>query len=170
MFFKKGDELIMKQTNKLAISGMLIALGVILGSVVSIPVGVSKVFPMQHFINVISGVLLGPYYALMNAFVISISRNILGTGTLLAFPGSMIGALLAGILYKKTLKTYLAAAGELFGTGILGGILSYPIAVFLIGKETAVFFFVIPFLMSSLSGVLISLIVLNIPVFKKIIE
>ena len=34
------------------------------------------------------------------AFVTSLLRNLMGTGTLLAFPGSMCGAFLCGILYK----------------------------------------------------------------------
>ena len=89
-------------TKKLVFSSMLIAIGTLLGHVIYIPVGVAKCFPIQHTINVISAVLLGPYFAILNAFSISLLRNILGTGSILAFPGSIFGALLASFLYKKT--------------------------------------------------------------------
>ena len=35
------------------------------------------------------------------AFITSLIRVLMRTGTLLAFPGSMCGALLAGLMYKK---------------------------------------------------------------------
>ncbi len=89
-------------TKRLTMAAMFVAIGVILGNVVYIPVGVSKCFPIQHAINVMSAVILGPGYGVLIAFVISLLRNILGTGSLLAFPGSMIGALLAGFAYKYT--------------------------------------------------------------------
>lgn len=110
-------------TKKLTLSALLIALGTLLAHVIYIPVGVSKCFPVQHTINVLSGVLLGPGYALANAFIISLLRNILGTGSLLAFPGSIFGAFLAGLLFRKSKKYSLAVLGEIFGTGILGGLL-----------------------------------------------
>ncbi len=56
------------------------------------------------------------------ALVIGILRNALGTGTLLAFPGGMIGAFLAGIAYRYTQNIYLGALGEIIGTGILGAV------------------------------------------------
>jgi thiamine-phosphate pyrophosphorylase len=51
------------------------------------PGGTGAVFPFQATINVIAGVLLGPWYALLTAFAISVLRNAAGTGTFLAFPG-----------------------------------------------------------------------------------
>jgi energy coupling factor transporter S component ThiW len=89
-------------TKKLTLSALLIAIGTLTAHILYIPVGVAKCFPIQHAINILSAVILGPWYAVANAFLTSLVRNILGTGSLLAFPGSMIGALLAGILYKKT--------------------------------------------------------------------
>ena len=85
----------MKNVNvkKLALAGILVAVGVVC-STFSIPVGASKCAPAQHFINILGGVFLGPSYAVAMAFVTSLLRNLLGTGTLLAFPGSMCGAFL----------------------------------------------------------------------------
>lgn len=147
----------MKMDNKkITFSALLIALGTITGHLIYIPVGVAKAFPVQHLINILSAVLLGPVYAVWNAFVISLFRNMLGTGSLLAFPGSMIGALMAGILYHKFKSKNWALAGEIIGTGLLGAIAAYPIARFLMGSATAIFFFVIPFVLSSAAGAVIA--------------
>ena len=83
----------MKNVNvrKLALAGILVAVGLIC-SPFSIPVGASRCAPIQHFINILCGVFLGPSYGVGTAFVTSLLRNIMGTGTLLAFPGSMCGA------------------------------------------------------------------------------
>ena len=89
----------MSKVQKLTLAAVLVALGVAL-SPFYIPVGVARVFPIQHMVNVIAGSLLGPVYAVTMAFVTSLIRNILGTGSLLAFPGSMVGALLAGLAAK----------------------------------------------------------------------
>lgn len=156
----------MKTTRKLTYSGMLIALGVITGSLFYIPVGVAKAFPIQHVINVISAVLLGPWYAVGNAFCISLLRNILGTGSLLAFPGSMIGALLCGLLYKKSKHLFAAVLGETMGTGIIGAYAAYPIAKYALGMDKGISFFVTPFLLSSMAGALIAWMVLS--AFKKV--
>jgi energy coupling factor transporter S component ThiW len=155
------------KTKKITISSLLVAIGVIAGNIIFIPVGVSKCFPIQHTINVLSAVILGPAYAVAIAFCISLLRNILGTGSLLAFPGSMIGALIAGILYKKTNNNLLAAVGEVFGTGILGGLLAFPIANFIMGKKIGALFFVTPFLISTIGGSIIAFFILRVLDFKK---
>ena len=155
------------KTKKVTIASLLIAIGVITGNIIFIPVGVSKCFPVQHTINVLSAAILGPGYGVGIAFCISILRNILGTGSLLAFPGSMIGALLAGILYRKTEKSLFAVAGEIFGTGILGGLLAFPIANFIMGKKVGALFFVTPFLISTIGGSLIAYFILRVLVFSK---
>lgn len=156
------------KTKKLTISSLLIAIGVIAGNIIFIPVGVSKCFPVQATINVITAVLLGPGYGVAIAFCIALLRNILGTGSLLAFPGSMIGVLLAGILYKKTKVNLLAVAGEIFGTGILGGLLAFPISNFIIGKKVGALFFVPPFLISTTGGSLIAFFILRAVDLKKL--
>jgi energy coupling factor transporter S component ThiW len=145
----------MSNIKKLALAGIFVALGVVC-SVFYIPIGVAKVFPVQHMINVLAGVILGPVYAVSMAFVTSLIRIIMGTGSLLAFPGSMCGALLCGLLYKYTKNTFMAFVGEVFGTGIIGAILAYPIATMVLSKSAALFGFVIPFGLSTLVGATIS--------------
>ncbi len=92
------------------------------------PVLGSKCAPVQHMVNVLCAVVLGPWYGVGVAFVASLVRNLLGLGSLLAFPGSMCGALLCGLVYWKTKNLPATLVGEVFGTGIIGGLLSYPIA------------------------------------------
>lgn len=140
---------------------MMVAIGVLAGNIIYIPVGASKCFPIQHTINVLSAVLLGPGYGVLNAFCISLLRNFIGTGSLLAFPGSMIGAFLAGMVYKISKNKLAAAIGEVFGTGILGGFVALPIAALVMGKESGAFVYVISFLTSSIGGSVIGYLLLK---------
>lgn len=147
---------------KLALAGMFCALCVV-GSVFSFPMFGSKCAPVQHMVNVLCAVLLGPWYGVAVAFVASLLRNLLGLGSLMAFPGSMCGALLCGILYHKTKNLLATLAGEVFGTGIIGGLLAWPVAVFLMGKaagDIAFYAYIVPFLVSTVGGSIIAGVVL----------
>ena len=74
----------------------------------------------------------------------------------------MCGALLAGLLYKFIKKTPAAYVGELVGTGVIGGMLSFPVAAFIMGNESAALFtFVVPFLISSLGGTIIAIVIVT---------
>jgi energy coupling factor transporter S component ThiW len=154
------------KAQKIALSGVLIGISVIFGTF-SIPIGVAKISPVQHFVNVVGAITLGPIYAVLNAFITSLIRNMMGTGTLLAFPGSMVGALLAGILYKKFRKPIIAVIGEVIGTGILGALLAYPIAAIILGKEVALVAYIIPFSMSCIAGAVIAYSFIKIPIIRK---
>lgn len=158
-----------KITKKLALSSMLIAVATILGTF-SIPILGAKASPIQHLVNVIAGVALGPSYALFTAFGASLLRNMLGTGSLLAFPGSMVGAFLAGILYKRFRKIEVAVVGEVIGTGIIGALLAYPLATLVLGKEVAIFAYLIPFSLSSLVGSLVAYLVLQIKTIRFLLK
>ena len=146
------------KTFRLTLAGILCALAVA-GSALSFPVLYSKCAPVQHMVNVIAGVLLGPWYALGMAFCASLIRNLLGMGSLLAFPGSMCGALLCGLAYQKGKRVYAAVLGEIVGTGIIGGLLAYPLAVAFMGVDAgavAFYAYVVPFLVSTVVGACIS--------------
>src|SRR3954470_15036888 len=160
----------MNKTYKLTLTAMMIAIGTITSNLVAIPIGFTRVFPMQHFLNVLSAVLLGPYYALAQAFCVSLIRNLMGTGSIFAFPGSMFGALLASLLFLKTKKIYLAFAGEVIGTGILGALLSYPIATLILGQKATLFGFIPLFIFSSFAGALLGFIILTIFLKKKVLN
>lgn len=149
-------------TKKLALAGVLCAVAVV-GSMFSFPVFGSKCAPVQHMVNVLCAVLLGPWYGVAVAFVASLLRNLLGLGSLMAFPGSMCGALLCGILYHKTKNLLATLCGEVFGTGIIGGLLAWPVAVFLMSKaagDIAFYAYIVPFLVSTVGGSIIAGVVL----------
>lgn len=148
-----------ENTQKFVLTAIFAAIAVV-GSMFSFPVLGARCSPVQHIINIFCAIFLGPWYGLMAALVTSILRNLLGLGTVLAFPGSMCGAFLAGILYKYGKKLPFAYAGEVIGTGILGGMLSYPIARFIMGNaDAALFTFVIPFLITTCGGTIIAIII-----------
>lgn len=84
---------------KLTVTAILAAVAVV-GSLFSFPVFGSKCAPVQHMVNILCAVTVGPWWALAQAFIASLIRNLLGLGSPLAFPGSMCGALLGGLLYK----------------------------------------------------------------------
>lgn len=139
---------------KLVIAAMFIALAVAL-SPLSIPVGASKCFPIQHMINILGAIFLGPAYGVGIAFSTSLIRNLMGTGSLLAFPGSMIGAFCCGMMYRYTKNLVATCIAEVIGTGIIGGLLAYPVAAMFMGMTGAIFVFVVPFLVSTIGGTLI---------------
>ena len=141
-------------TRRLTLAAALTAVAVV-GSVLSFPILGSRCAPVQHMVNVFCAVLLGRFYGVGSAFVASLLRNLLGLGTLLAFPGSMCGALLSGLVYARTKNLWLTVAAEAVGTGIIGGLCAYPIAILFMGKvagDIAFYVYVVPFLISTVCG------------------
>lgn len=153
-------------TKKIVLSGILIAIATVLGTF-SIPILGAKASPIQHFVNVIAGVSLGPIYGVACAFISALIRNILATGSILAFPGSMVGVFFAGILYKKFKKIEFAVIGEVIGTGIIGAMIAYPLAAFVLGKEVALFVYIVPFSISAILGSIMAYILLKIKVIRE---
>ena len=130
----------MTPTRKLTYAGILTAIAV-LGS---------RCAPVQHLVNILAAVLLGPFWGLGAAFAASLLRNIAGLGSLMAFPGSMIGALCCGIAYHCTQGIGITCLAEALGTGILGALAAYPVAAVLMGlNPTSYTVYVLPFLIST---------------------
>jgi energy coupling factor transporter S component ThiW len=129
----------------MVLTAFLATLGYVLNTFVSFP----KMAPFQHFINVISAVLLGPWGALACAFMTGSMRMILNGSTILAIVGAIFGAFLSGLLYRTFKKLIWAVIGEVIGTGIVSAIVSVPVMQF-IGKLPAVpFYFYIPFFLPA---------------------
>jgi energy-coupling factor transport system ATP-binding protein len=150
------------KTKNVARAVILVAIAVAL-SPFFIPVGISKCFPAQHMVNVLAAVMLGPWYAVVIALVAGIIRNILGLGTILAFPGGMIGALLAGLAYQAFRNIYLAGLGEILGTGLLGALASaWIVGPIFMGKSMAVGTLIIAFSVSTLGGTIIGILALHL--------
>ena len=150
------------KTRDVARAVILVAIAVAL-SPFFIPVGIAKCFPAQHMVNVLSAVMLGPAYAVGIATIAAIIRNILGLGTLLAFPGGMIGAFLAGLAYQLSKNIYVAGLGEVIGTGLLGSLVSvWIVAPLLLGKTMALATLMIAFSVSTLGGTIIGILALHV--------
>ncbi|MBQ9090783.1 MAG: energy coupling factor transporter S component ThiW [Anaerotignum sp.] len=151
------------RTKKLCVAGIFVAVAVV-GSLFSFPVFDSKCAPIQHMVNILCAVMLGPFYGVSVAFCASVIRNLLGLGSLMAFPGSMLGALLCGLVFWKSRNIPLTLIAEVFGTGILGGLCAYPIALAFMGMqagEIAFYAYIIPFLVSTVGGAAISAVLLG---------
>lgn len=153
----------MNSTRKLTFAAVFTAIAVV-GSVLSFPMLGSRCAPVQHMVNVFCAVLLGTRYGVGAAFSASLLRNLLGLGSLLAFPGSMCGAFLSGVVFSRTKNIFATVLAECFGTGIIGGLLSYPIAIFFMGNvagDVAFYVYVVPFLISTVCGSILAGLVVN---------
>ncbi|MCS7098377.1 MAG: energy coupling factor transporter S component ThiW [Candidatus Methanomethyliaceae archaeon] len=161
----------MIKSRRIALSSFLIALGVVLSIFPGpIPIGPTRVFPFQHMINVISGIIFGPISAGVIAFTIGIIRISIGTGTIFAIPGGVPGALLVGFFYHYIKKKYGFALTEPIGTAI-GALISALLVVPMIGGPSMPPFmgittqwqlFVIYFSMSSIPGSILGLLIMMI--------
>ena len=153
----------MNRTQKLCLAAVLCAVAVV-GSLFSFPIAGSRCAPVQHMVNILCAVLLGPFYGVGVAFAASLLRNLFGLGTLMAFPGSMFGALLCGLAYWKIKNIPLTLAAEVFGTAVLGGLCAYPVAVLFMSQDAATIAFyayIIPFFVSTAGGAVLSGILLG---------
>jgi len=157
-------ERVLRSSRRVAATAVMAATAVAL-SPLSFPIGPTKVYPAQHMINSIGGVLLGPWYAMLVAAVAAILRNALGTGTIFAFPGGIPGALTVGLFHRHLWKKDYAALTEPVGTALGAVISALVIAPFafqsgaiksVLPLET----FLISFLASSIPGSVLGFVIL----------
>ncbi|TDM42264.1 energy coupling factor transporter S component ThiW [Macrococcoides goetzii] len=145
-------------------------MNVVLSQMIYIPIGPIKAFPMQHFINVLCAVFVGPWYGLAQAFISSVLRNLFGTGSLFAFPGSMFGVLLAALLYRKFKRIEVASIGEWIGTGLIGSVCTIPLMWMMQIDMKGFMPIFYAFLLSSLIGSIIAYILLVLLNKRKFIK
>lgn len=151
------------RTRKLCIAAILCAVAVV-GSMLYFPIFGSKCAPVQHMVNILCAIALGPWYGVGVAFAASLIRNLLGLGSLMAFPGSIFGALLCGLIYWKTKNIPLTLLAEVFGTAVLGGLCAYPVAILFAGQnagDIAFYAYIVPFLISTAGGAVLSAILIG---------
>jgi energy coupling factor transporter S component ThiW len=116
-------------TRKIASAAIFAGVGVILGHLnpfAFIPIIGAKIFPFAHFINAITGVLIGFAFSTITALTIAIIRFSLALGTIHAFHGHLSGAVIVSItayfLWKyKPKYVDLAALAEPLGTTFIAG-------------------------------------------------
>jgi len=124
---------------RLSLFIVLVSLGVIIAPLVWFPFFTTKAYPGQHLINALAGVMLGPWWAAAAAILIGVIRNILGIGTIYAFPGGIPGGVVVGLVYLLTRRSkrpairYLATLTEPIGTVLIGGTLSLAVIAPIIG-------------------------------------
>lgn len=142
----------MKQNKvlKMVVLAMLVAIGVVISPILR----VEGMCPMAHLINIVCSVLLGPWYSLLCAFTIGVLRMAFMGIPPLALTGAVFGAFLSGVFYRLSKgKILMAVIGEIFGTGIIGAIVSFPVMTYLWGKEGLTWFFYVPsFICGTLIG------------------
>ncbi|MGD2247294.1 MAG: energy coupling factor transporter S component ThiW [Candidatus Methanofastidiosia archaeon] len=137
------------------------ALGAALGWI-SIPVGPTKVFPLQHTINAVAGVLIGPW-AVVSALIAAVVRFSTGMGSIYAFPGSPFGALVVSYVYIIT-KRDESALLEPVGTVVIGASLSALLIApfFSQGAPPTLWFFWTAFAASCIPGAILGYFVVKV--------
>lgn len=138
------------KTKQLVILSMFIAIGVVISPILR----VEGYAPMQHFINIVVSVFMGPWVSLLCAVMIAFIRMITMSIPPLALTGAVFGAFLSGYLYEKSgNKLIFAWIGEIIGTGIIGSIISYPVMHFIMGRgELSWFFYTPSFTIATIMG------------------
>ncbi|MBE6782504.1 MAG: energy coupling factor transporter S component ThiW [Ruminococcaceae bacterium] len=142
----------MKNKNKL-IRMIMLSMFVAIGVVISPILRVEGMCPMAHLINIVCSVFMGPWYSLLCAVLIGIIRMIFMGIPPIALTGAVFGAFLSGLFYRMSKgKIICAVIGEIFGTGIIGAILSYPVMTYFWGRTDLTWLFYVP---SFIGGTLI---------------
>ncbi len=115
-------------TKRIATSAIFIAVGIVLSlfnPFAFVEILGAKIFPMAHFINGITGVLIGISFASITSLGIAIFRYPVGIGSIHAFHGGISGALVVGLasyIMRKKKPNYIeyAALTEPIGTVFIG--------------------------------------------------
>lgn len=146
-------------TKKLVLTAIWAAVGFVITPYIRIP---GWAAPVQHLINVSGVVMLGPVYGFACSALLTAMKLILMGEDLFSIPGGLIGAFLAAVMYHKTKKIWCAACGEIFGTGILGAMCSYPLSAFYYGNPNVSLFTYIPaFFISTCCGTACAIVLLK---------
>jgi len=112
-------------TKRVATAAIFMAVGIVLAMfnpfIFVELLGGPKIFPMAHFINGITGVLIGTSFACATSLGIAIFRYPIGIGSIHAFHGGISGAFVVGItsyVLRKKKPKYIeyAALTEPIGT------------------------------------------------------
>jgi len=143
----------------IVLTGLFAALAVLLSGI-HFPVGPIKAFPFQHMVNVIAGVVLGPWYGACSALIAAVVRNAMGTGTLFAFPGGIPGALVVGLVFRWVRRDW-AGLTEPIGTGFIGVPLTVLVLGPIMGRELAFSLFFPVFMASSVPGTVLGYLLLK---------
>ena len=138
------------RNNSKVLRTVFLSIMVAIGVVISPILRIEGMCPTAHLINVVCAVFMGPWYSLLCATLIGVIRMMFMGIPPLALTGAVFGAFLSGVFYRMSNgKIIFAVLGEIFGTGIIGAIVSYPVMTFLVGKEGLTAFFYVPMFVSA---------------------
>lgn len=133
-------------TFRMVMLAMMVAIGVVISPILRI----EGMCPTAHLINIVCSVLMGPWYSLLCATMIGVIRMLFMGIPPLALTGAVFGAFLSGVFYRASGgKIICAVLGEIFGTGIIGSIVSYPVMAFIMGRDGLNAFFYTPMFVSA---------------------
>lgn len=127
-------------TRKMVLTAMFACLAFVLNTFVYFP----AMAPFQHFVNVMTAVILGPGYGCAAAFVCGLLRMMSGR-TIQAVVGAIFEPILGGLLYRKFHNVWVVVTGEVIGTGILGALAAYPLMRWFYGLEAVDWYYYVPF-------------------------
>ena len=126
------------QIKKITIVTIMVALDVVLSPIFRI----EGMAPMSSVMNIIAGILLGPFYAVIMAIITGVIRMMVLGIPPLALTGAVFGAFGAAIFYKYGHHIFWSMFGEILGTGIVGSLLSYPVMVWYTGSQQSMYWFI----------------------------
>lgn len=158
-------------TKKIAAAAAFTGVDIVLGHInpfAFVPIIGAKIFPFAHFINAITGVLIGLLYSSTTALSIAIIRYSLALGTINAFHGHLAGAIVvsitAYILWQYKPKYIdMAAFTEPIGTIFIAGTIAEFITPVqgVVSLEGLLFFWGL-FALSSIPGCILGYFVLKV--------
>lgn len=141
----RQSEVVKMSKKSTLFKSILLSMFVAIGVVISPILRIEGMCPMQHLVNIVCSVFLGPYYSLLCAVMIGIIRMMFMGIPPLALTGAIFGAFLSGVLYRASKgKIIFAVIGEIIGTGIIGSIASYPVMAYLMGRTGLTWLFYTP--------------------------
>ena len=121
-------------TFRMVMLAMMVAIGVVISPILRI----EGMCPTAHLINIVCSVLIG------------VIRMLFMGIPPLALTGAVFGAFLSGVFYRLSGgKIICAVLGEIFGTGIIGSLVSYPVMAFIMGRDGLNAFFYTPMFISA---------------------
>ena len=154
----------MKQNNttkKLALAGVLTALAIV-GGFISVPVAGSKCAPVQHMVNILAAVTLGPAWGVGICILCKFTPQSARPRKPYGFPWKHGRCfMLWSCLQNAHLKSYLPCRSD--RNRFLGALAAYPVALYLMGIAPAgLFVYVVPFLISTVAGSILAFILITV--------
>lgn len=149
-FWKKQEDKQMEKQRMKTFRMVFLAMMVAIGVVISPILRIEGMCPTAHLINITCSVFMGPWYSLLCACMIGVIRMMFMGIPPLALTGAVFGAFLSGVFYRASKgKIICAVFGEIFGTGIIGSLVSYPVMAFIMGRDGLNAFYYTPMFISA---------------------